>query len=180
MPKYIPSLGMTNPMTTQGDLISGGPGGEPKRLAPGTSGQFLKTQGTGADPVWGTPIVAFQEGDILLASANTERYTSNTTMTKVKEIKIYREGTLRIYFEMKTSTEANPVYAQVYRNNSPVGTLRSSTSQSYTGYTEDISGWSPNDLVQLYHRSGSTAIRCYVQNFQIKVRETDAITVNLD
>jgi hypothetical protein len=40
-------------MTTQGDLISGGPGGEPKRLAPGTSGQFLKTQGAGADPVWG-------------------------------------------------------------------------------------------------------------------------------
>jgi hypothetical protein len=131
-------------------------------------------------PSLGMTVVAFQAGDIILASANTERYTYSTTMIKVKEIKIYREGTLRIYFEMRASLEANRVYAQVYRNGSPVGTLRMTTSESYTGYTEDISGWSPNDLVQLYYRSDSTAIRCYVRNFQIKVRGLDTTTVNLD
>jgi len=44
--------GMTNPMTAQGDIIFGGVGGTPTRLAAGTSGQFLKTQGAGANPTW--------------------------------------------------------------------------------------------------------------------------------
>lgn len=44
--------GMTNPMTTEGDLILGGSSGTPGRLAIGTSGQVLKSNGTTA--AWGT------------------------------------------------------------------------------------------------------------------------------
>ena len=39
---------------TQGDILYYGASGAPARLGFGTSGQFLKTQGTGADPVWAT------------------------------------------------------------------------------------------------------------------------------
>lgn len=37
---------------TQGGLIYYGSSGAPTQLAAGTSGQFLKTQGSGANPVW--------------------------------------------------------------------------------------------------------------------------------
>lgn len=45
--------GMTNPMTTSGDLITGGASGAPQRLAAGTDGQVLKVV-SGA-PAWTTP-----------------------------------------------------------------------------------------------------------------------------
>ena len=43
----------TSVATTQGDIIYHN-GTSLARLGAGTSGQFLKTQGTGANPVWGT------------------------------------------------------------------------------------------------------------------------------
>lgn len=46
---------LSNPMTTQGDIIYGGASGAPARLAPGTSGNVLQTNGAGAAPTWVTP-----------------------------------------------------------------------------------------------------------------------------
>ena len=37
---------------TQGGTVYYGPAGAPTELAAGTSGKFLKTQGTGANPIW--------------------------------------------------------------------------------------------------------------------------------
>ena len=48
-----PSTGMTNPMTTQGDLIVGGTSGAADRLGIGTNGQVLTSNGTTAS--WQTP-----------------------------------------------------------------------------------------------------------------------------
>lgn len=47
-----PSTGMTNPLTTTGDLIYSSSGSTPARLAVGTNGQVLISNGT--LPVWGT------------------------------------------------------------------------------------------------------------------------------
>lgn len=44
--------GMSNPMTTSGDIIYGGSSGTPARLAAGTSGYYLKTLGSGSAPSW--------------------------------------------------------------------------------------------------------------------------------
>lgn len=44
---------VTNPMTTAGDLIIGGSSGTPARLAVGTSGQVLSSNGT--TTTWTTP-----------------------------------------------------------------------------------------------------------------------------
>ncbi len=41
-----------NPMTTAGDIIYGGTSGIPTRLANGTSGQFLKSNGGTSAPAW--------------------------------------------------------------------------------------------------------------------------------
>lgn len=54
---YIPPGGLTNPMTTQGDIIIAGPSGTPARLAAGTAGQVLQTNGSSAAPSWVTPTV---------------------------------------------------------------------------------------------------------------------------
>jgi hypothetical protein len=47
----VPSS-LTNPMTTEGDIIYGGASGAPTRLAAGTSGQVLQTNGSSAAPSW--------------------------------------------------------------------------------------------------------------------------------
>ncbi len=45
---------MSNPMTTQGDIIYGGASGVPNRLAAGVSGLVLKSNGAGTVPSWQT------------------------------------------------------------------------------------------------------------------------------
>ncbi len=46
---------LTNPMTTEGDIIYGAASGVPTRLAAGTSGQVLQTNGSSAAPTWVNP-----------------------------------------------------------------------------------------------------------------------------
>jgi len=46
---------MVNPMTTGGDIIYGGASGTPTRLANGTVGQVLQSNGTTLAPTWATP-----------------------------------------------------------------------------------------------------------------------------
>ncbi|MEO5362801.1 MAG: discoidin domain-containing protein [Magnetococcus sp. DMHC-8] len=45
---------MTNPMTTAGDLLYGSTAGAPTRLANGSAGQLLQSQGGTSPPVWAT------------------------------------------------------------------------------------------------------------------------------
>jgi hypothetical protein len=46
------TAGMSNPMTTRGDMVTGGTGGDPQRLAVGAAGTVLQSDGT--DPGWDT------------------------------------------------------------------------------------------------------------------------------
>jgi len=52
---------------TQGDILYYAASGAPTRLGFGTSGDFLKTQGTGANPVWAAP----GGGGLIFISKNT-------------------------------------------------------------------------------------------------------------
>lgn len=63
----VSGSGMTKPMTTGGDIIYGGASGTPTRLANGTAGQVLQSNGTTLAPSW----VAAGAGDMILASAQT-------------------------------------------------------------------------------------------------------------
>ena len=51
---------LTSTLTTQGDILYRDGSGL-QRLAAGTSGYFLKTQGTGANPVWAESSGAWQK-----------------------------------------------------------------------------------------------------------------------
>jgi len=134
-------------------------------LAVGTDGYFLKTSGAGANPSWAS-VKETAAGDELRASADTERNSNSGPYVKVKEITIPYSGTLRIKFDLKGSAAVCDVKAQVRRNDVAVGTEQSDTDNTYTNKSEDISGWSAGDKVQLwYHWDGGCNV--YVRNFRI-------------
>ena len=82
----------------------------------------------------------------LWSSLTREYRTTNTTLTKVFELRLDRGGTLRITFTIAGCVNAK---ARIYRNGSAVGTLRTAATMSAT-YTQDISGWSAGDSLQIY------------------------------
>lgn len=109
-------------------------------------------------------IESYSVGDILTSSADTEETTSTTAYVKVKEIVIPRAGALRIKFALKSS--ANYAYGRIYRNGAAIGTERSQPN-SYQTYSEDVSGWSPGDLCQLYIHSQLVTDTAYAKEFRI-------------
>lgn len=122
---------------------------------------------------------SFGAGDYYLISADTEESTTSSTYVKAKEIKIHQGGTLRIKFDLKSSSGIYAVYGRVYRNGVAVGTQQGSTSTSYATKSEDISGWSAGDLVQLYiKRTGG--VTAYVKDFTIYVDDYPGAQVILD
>jgi len=64
---------ITNPMTTGGDVIYGGVSGVPTRLANGTAGRVLQSNGTTLAPTWETP-----------SPAGTNLFTADQTQTAAR------------------------------------------------------------------------------------------------
>ncbi len=89
----------------------------------------------------------------------------STSYTKVKEFNpipgdiFSNESELEIMFTIK-SENGTTVYGRVYKNGVSFGTWQSTTSTTYTTKSEDITGWSAGDLIQLYTRT--TDINCLV------------------
>lgn len=101
-----------------------------------------------------------------IGAADNEVTASSTSYVKVKEIILGQvTGSLRVSFDLKKSNSGT-VYGRIYKNGVAIGTERSTGSTSYVNYSEDLSGFSAGDLVQLYvKKSGITPV--YVQNFRI-------------
>lgn len=134
----------------------------------GTAGQVLKTGGHGANPVWDVNIGSSVAGSYIIASAITERSESGNSPVKVKEIYMPRDGILTVVFDGKSVSTNGDGFAQIYKNGSPVGTLRSMPI-AYTTYSENISGWVVGDLCQLYiYGYTGTGTSAYIKNFYIK------------
>jgi hypothetical protein len=145
--------------------------------APNDSTKFLR-----GDATWvGLTMVAT---DVLKSSADTQRDSggdSNNTYTKKKEITIGATGSIRVKFELESSTSLYFAYGKVYKNGSPIGTERSTKGVEI--FSEDFSGIIPTDKIQLYiHNyndggSGNTA-RC--RNFRIYYDFVASPTVDID
>jgi len=72
--------GMTNPMTTQGDIIIGGASGTPVRLAAVATGNALISGGVGADPAWGkVGLTTHVDGTLPVANGGTGVTSSTGT-----------------------------------------------------------------------------------------------------
>lgn len=80
------------------------------------------------------------------------------TPTKIKEFTVpdgVISGTLRIAFAMR-ETSTGTANGRIYRNGVAVGTSRSSTSSTYTTWSQDIDGWKKGDTVELWGWWSST------------------------
>lgn len=72
------SAGMTNPMTTTGDIIYSSSGSTPARLGIGTTGQALLV--SGGVPAWGTPSASGTIKQIVTGTYNTLTTSTSDTL----------------------------------------------------------------------------------------------------
>jgi hypothetical protein len=123
--------------------------------APNDTSKYFRGDGT-----WATipnTVPDYSAGNVLVGSSSKESSSSSSSYVLAKEITISRGGQLRIKFAIKSNSAAY-TYGRIYRNGSAVGTERTQTAgTTYTEYSEDISGWSAGDKVQLYIKQQGSA-----------------------
>lgn len=91
---------------------------------------------------------------------------TETSYEKVGEFLLTRGGTFRVAFTQNSGTAGNPTKGRIYRNGAAVGTERSNQTGGGVTYSEDISGWTANDLCQLY-LCGASLTACTATNFKV-------------
>lgn len=115
-------------------------------------------------------IVACEVGDYIVAVNDESRSVGEATPTLKKEIYIGRAGNYRVWFSLTTDSESSPISGQIYKNSTPVGTLRThSAGASVTvAYSEDISGFVAGDKVRIYCSTTDTGADVgSVSNFRL-------------
>jgi len=93
----------------------------------------------------------------LKSSADTVRTSSAGSYTKIKETKMWyypNWWTVRVSFDLKSTSWGYTVYGKVYKNWSAIWAEHSTSSTSYQSYSDDIAATS-QDLIQLYVYQGS-------------------------
>jgi hypothetical protein len=143
------------------------------------NGKFLTSNGSVAS--WGTvstftpTYFADTTSSSLVVVANTQRSTSESSYTMLKEIVINGSGSVFVSFDLKTNVSGS-VYARIYKNGVAVGTERSMSATNFQTFTETISGLVSGDLLQLYAKRG-TGGSSIVANLRLYA---SVMTVNTD
>lgn len=110
--------------------------------------------------------------DDYIARNDTERASTSQSFIKVKQTAllcdIYPTGSLRIRFTLRSSN-GQFVYAQIYYNGVPVGTLRSTDLTAPQEYSEDFNFTEikVTDELQVWARVNLVGTTAYVKNFRI-------------
>ena len=148
------------------------------------SGKFQAGAIAGADIADGTitraKIGAYTAGNYFIIGSDSEKTTAATSYTKVKEIVVTRTGTLRVSFALASELGGINAYGRVYRNGVAVGTARNTTSTTPQTYSEDISGWGPNDLCQIYAYTQYREYPAKVTNFRLYTGAPEREYVTMD
>ena len=110
----------TSVLTTQGDVLYHD-GSSLARLGAGTSGQVLQTNGTGANPSWGTVSSDFVKLAETSITSSTANFSADVFSTDYKTFKIYINGL------KGTSASAN-AYCRLRQSNATL------TSSNYTSH----------------------------------------------
>ena len=147
-----------------------------------TANKLLKGAGAGADP---TEVDMPSEpghnpasvGDVLIISADTERSTGSDNAL-IKSIRLARNGTYRIKFDMHCTEVGYPARASVRRNGVAVGAEQTINQTNYATKSQDIDGWTTGDLCQLYSNVLDGTL--FVQNFRIYADTLDVDAVITD
>ncbi len=110
---------------------------------------------------------SYTAGNYLLFP-NPSPFYNNTSSSYVKvyEVLLPRGGTLRVKFWLHTEASQN-ASGRIYRNGSAVGTDRNIGPSTNTQFSEDISGWSAGDLLQLYIADNTNTLGILAGGLQI-------------
>lgn len=116
-------------------------------------------------------------GNNIIFSVAGPLETYSTSLVELASIRplVPYTGTLRIAFRLQVGSghvgSGSTAYAQIYRNTTAVGTLRSiGASGNITTFTEDISGWTFGDRIVIRGRcSDPDYSRCVILFFQVSV-----------
>jgi hypothetical protein len=90
-------------------------------------------------------------------SNDDEKTTTSTAPAKLKETKINKSypGSVRVIWRMACE-QGGGVWAQVYKNGTPLGSEQGTDSQNWRQFTQDITdGLQEGDLIQIYVRAAS-------------------------
>ena len=171
----------------EGDILYRGADGW-VRLSMGTPGQVLTVNSGATAPEYADPVIASGEvtpamlsdyaaGDIIIHDFGPLiQLFDATSYTKINrgEVFIPRAGVIRVTFTLCNHSGNTNAYARVYRNGLAVGTIRSTTTTAT--FTEDISGWTSGDLLQIYAR-GDNAKGNQVQILNAKLKATNTLEI---
>lgn len=118
----------------------------------------------------------------LLVSAPTERTGSGySTWAKIKEIQVRKRGTYRVIFSSKSNvTSGQGSSTRIYKNGTAYGIQRSTNSNVYATYSEDLV-FEANDLIQIYGKSnGGDNHQYIVKDFNIYASPSDSSTTKVN
>ena len=127
-----------------------------------------------------TPIVSGVTEFNAAASANTRNSHDATSSFLPGAVYVLRKkitftnglgpGTYRVYFEAAVPAGGGIVYARVYKNGVAVGTVRTTSSTTYAGWSQDFTGpLNPGDTIELWaYHSGDAGYYGYVRYFRVQ------------
>lgn len=153
------SAGMTNPMTTAGDIILGDTGGSPIRLAKGTDNQVLTVDGTTHLPVWANSASGFSDptttkGDLIVHGASTTRLavgtdgqvlTADSTQAAGVKWATASGGSQTMYTVESTSFDTLDGYSMAWQ----LGT-GSTTNDSSNGFSLKMTAVTTGDVADIH------------------------------
>lgn len=129
----------------------------------GATGPTGPTGPTGSSVSIGVAI-----GTTAVVSNNTEKSTSSTSYTKLKELRIDEtvSGTVVVSFDLYSSGSGD-VMARVYLNGVAVGDEETVTGSTPETFTYDYANPTNGDLIQVYGKRVTSGNDCYVLNHQL-------------
>ena len=121
----------------------------------GNAGKLLYTNGSSAS--WADSSASFAGS--IISQYLGHSFTKSTSYVKGIEYTVPRSGALRVVFSLIDFNLGTSSYGRVYRNGAAVGTERSVATggMTLTTFSEDITGWTKGDLLQVYIKTGNAS-----------------------
>jgi hypothetical protein len=144
------------------------------------SGTIVTTPMIAANAVTPDKYNAMVVGDFQNNVNTPERSTTSLlTLVKLKESKVAFDGAYRVEIDHKGSGTFQAHRIQVYKNGSAEGILQTAlTNGTYVTFSEDISGVSAGDLIQIYGAAENSVDTCLVEKLDIRTNEPCMIAHN--
>lgn len=165
-----PAFDALAPTTTQGDVIYHN-GTDNVRLGPGTTGQFLKTQGAGANPIWDTVSAqpAYSLIETLTWSANSANQ-SFATFAAFDELMLKISGTVVQNLNLTVNTGNANTYDHTLISNTAVATSLDQASWILLSGATDTNPYSAT--YYLHGKTGATRTGIHGTGYLLREQAT--------